>query len=87
MLQTIQLGIAGSILSSTAMSKAHEMERSLSDAIGQYLATRLEALEEKVKLLNAVETALDNERIEINLEKRDLQLQRALQSYNNLPSR
>ena len=86
MLQTIQLGIAGSILSSTALSKAHEMERSLSDTIGQYLATRLEALEEKVKLLNAVETALDNERIEINLEKRDLQLQRALQSYN-LPSR
>ena len=60
-----------------ARSRSSDIEKDLSQTLAGYLSVRLEVLEEKVKLLDAVESLLESEKVALSLERRDLQVQRA----------
>jgi hypothetical protein len=83
LLQCLSLGAVGNAISLCARTRAAQVEKELSDTLAGYLAVRIEALEERVKLLDAAESLLETEKVAVSLDRRDLQIQRAQMSYQS----
>jgi hypothetical protein len=61
--------------------EAHPAYQSIQKLLNEYIGARLAAVEEKVKLLASAEAVLTAEQRRLDLERRDLQVQRAQFSY------
>lgn len=62
-------------------SAAHPAHINIQKLLNEYIGARLAAVEEKVKLLASAEAVLTMEQRRLDLERRDLQVQRAQFSY------
>jgi hypothetical protein len=71
------IAVAAAAISAAARVDALAEEARLKELMTDYVSQRLSALEEKVKLLADVERAIDIERERLEVDKRDVQIQRA----------
>ena len=71
------IATAAAAISSSAREGAETEEARLKDLVGDYLSNRLSALEEKMKLLAEVDRTIDVERERLEVDRRDVQIQRA----------
>jgi hypothetical protein len=71
------IATAAAAISSSAREGAEAEEARLKGLVSDYLSNRLSALEEKMKLLAEVDRAIDVERERLEVDRRDVQIQRA----------
>jgi len=71
------VGGGAALVSAAAKLAAGTKESSIEDILDDYLSVRMLALEEKMQVMSSIEKALEIERERVELDRHDLQVQRA----------